>query len=69
MKERSEAIGEAAGKIFRALETKGATPSATLQKASEVSESALYHQALGWLARENKVRFVQSGKSVKVALA
>lgn len=66
--EQYQMIGETAGKIYRALENKGAFPTATLQKEIEVSDAALFHQALGWLAREDKVNFEKKGKGIILSL-
>ncbi|HTL48836.1 MAG TPA: winged helix-turn-helix domain-containing protein [Verrucomicrobiae bacterium] len=66
MRDEYNAIGEAAGKIYRALE-QGEQAVSKLQKASQVSDEALFNQALGWLAREEKVTF-KAGKTPKVAL-
>ncbi|MDP3921078.1 MAG: winged helix-turn-helix domain-containing protein [Candidatus Omnitrophota bacterium] len=68
MSEQDYAIGDVAGKIYRALENQGAKPSSTVQKEVGVSDASLFNQALGWLAREEKISLARSGRSVKVSL-
>lgn len=69
MQEQYHAIGETAGKIYTALEkdNEGKTVTA-LQKETEAADSELFHQALGWLAREGKLNFSKSGKNLKISL-
>jgi hypothetical protein len=63
----AEQIGLTAGAVWLYLSDKGETSLATLKK--EVSASAdLVLAAIGWLAREEKLEFTVSGKTVKVAL-
>ena len=69
MQEQCQAIGETAGKIYRALEKGGATEPTSLQKEINVPDSALFNQALGWLAREDKIDFRRQGKTWTVSLA
>lgn len=61
-------IGEAAGKIYRVLEQGGDFTLAALQKNVKITDTALFNQAIGWLAREAKVSIGKSGRSVKVSL-
>ncbi len=68
MREQYQVIGEAAGKIYRALEKKSSISDASLKKEIGVSEDALFHQALGWLARENKISFEKKGKALQISL-
>lgn len=68
MQEQYQIVGEVAGKIYHSLEVKGALEVAALQKEIEVSDSALVQQALGWLAREDKINFDKKGKAVVVSL-
>ncbi len=70
MQEQCHAIGETAGKIFKTLEKNNEERTASaLQQEAEVQDSALFNQALGWLAREGKVHFSKAGKNLKVSLA
>ena len=60
-------IGEDAGKIWQALNSKGELSTAQLIKETAIPEKGA-HLAMGWLAREDKVQFRQSGKQVYVSL-
>jgi hypothetical protein len=68
MQDQYHPIGEVAGKIYRALEGADEKTLQALQKEIKVSDSALFHQALGWLAREEKICLKNAGKSAKVSL-
>lgn len=61
-------IGETAGKIHKALSASGETTAAKLQKAIAVTDTSLFHQALGWLAREDKISMKWAGRTVKIGL-
>lgn len=63
------AIGEAAGKIYRTLEKYGPRTASQLQKDTKLSNSALFNQSIGWLAREEKIQFEKSGRTLKFALS
>jgi hypothetical protein len=63
-----ELIGEAAGKVWNALEGKSAGLSPVQLKNATDLASDLLNQALGWLAREDKIQFLGAGKSVRIAL-
>ena len=69
MQEQYRVIGETAGKIYRALEQNGAKTITNLQREAEITDSALFHQALGWLARESKVNFEKQGKGLVISLS
>ncbi len=69
MQEQYQAIGETAGKIYRTLEQTGAQTAAVLQKEIKETNTALFHQALGWLSREGKLLFEKSGRTLRVSLA
>ncbi len=68
MQEQYNVIGEAAGKIYRVLEKNSSATFSTLQKTAQVSDSDLFHQAIGWLAREGKLEFQKKGKMIQVTL-
>ena len=68
MQEQYHAIGELAGKIYKELEQRGESTLSDLQKGIGVSDSALFHQALGWLAREDKINFQKQAKTLRVSL-
>ena len=61
------AIGEAAGISWRYLEQHGETTLSKLKQGTKLSDQLLL-MALGWLARENKLSFVQDRRSLKVSL-
>ena len=67
MQEQYYAIGEAAGKIYRCLETKGEQTVAKVQKDIG-ADDAIFYQAIGWLARENNIHFNKLGKALKISL-
>ena len=70
MQEQYHAIGETAGKIYKALENNNEEKTVnTLQKEIKVSDPELVHQALGWLAREGKLNLKGAEKNLKVSLA
>ncbi|KPJ88786.1 MAG: hypothetical protein AMS17_04285 [Spirochaetes bacterium DG_61] len=67
-------IGEAAGEVWRALHNwhalSGIDEGMTigrLKHATNVPDTLL-HEALGWLAREGKIRFSGKGRSRRVFL-
>ncbi len=62
-----DTVGEVAGKIWKALGARGRVTLATLPKL--VDEDAIVVQmAVGWLAREDKVEFLQQGRAISVQL-
>lgn len=61
-------IGEAAGKIYQALEN-GSKTLETLAKETHLNDTALFNQAIGWLCREDKLHFEKKGTILEVALA
>jgi hypothetical protein len=63
----AEQIGVTAGSVWLYLSDKGETSLATLKKEVEGSAD-LVLAAVGWLAREEKLDFTVSGKTVKLAL-
>ncbi|MBU3760064.1 MAG: hypothetical protein FGM27_09100 [Candidatus Omnitrophica bacterium] len=68
MQEHYYFIGEIAGKIYQTLEKQGALAPTRLQKEIGVEDSALFNQAIGWLAREDKINVTKQGKGTKVSL-
>lgn len=60
-------IGETAGLVWRALSENGPMPMAKLVKAVGQPRD-MTMQALGWLAREDKVNITAKGRSHEVAL-
>lgn len=59
-------IGENAGLIWNALQG-GALTSKALKKATKLKADE-FNQALGWLARENKLSFEEGEADVTIAL-
>ncbi|HEY5869546.1 MAG TPA: winged helix-turn-helix domain-containing protein [Candidatus Tectomicrobia bacterium] len=60
-------IGEAAGRIWQYLAEHGETTLRQLQRGTRLPERLL-HMGIGWLAREDKLCFVQERGIVKLAL-
>ena len=60
-------IGLNAGTIWYLLHEKGALTIREIGEYTHLQESFIYY-SLGWLARENKVRFFQKEDSVYVKL-
>lgn len=58
-------IGEAAGKIWKALHTAGAMGKSQLSKATGLPVDAL-DQGIGWLAREGKLAVDAATQSFKL---
>jgi hypothetical protein len=63
----NEQIGHVAGELWRLLDKEGAQNLAAIKKATGASNE-LVLAAIGWLAREDKLDFTASGRSVKVSL-
>ncbi|MFZ5802911.1 MAG: winged helix-turn-helix domain-containing protein [Candidatus Omnitrophota bacterium] len=68
MQEQYYFIGEAAGKIYKALEENNELAESKLRTKAGIEDLELLHQGLGWLAREGKVCFKRSGKTTKISL-
>jgi len=60
-------IGETAGKIYQQLKQKNAATPTELIKAVKVPYDEL-QMALGWLARENKIKFEKVKTRLKIML-
>jgi hypothetical protein len=60
-------IGQNAGAIWKILNSKGSQNVSTLKKLAKLDDKQLY-LALGWLAREDKVKFLQDKRAVVVSL-
>lgn len=60
-------IGKLAGKVWHYLEEKGETSLTELSNAFEAPKAKI-DMAIGWLAREDKLEFVEKarGKAVKL---
>lgn len=63
----NEAIGNTAGAIWEALDSKGELSLADLKKAVK-GKAPLFDWAIGWLAREEKVIITPDKRSFRVRL-
>lgn len=61
-------IGETAGDVWRALESHGPQTIAALIEEVNAPQN-LFFMAIGWLSRENKVRFEQADGDYRISLA
>ena len=61
-------IGVTAGEVYRVLEANGPASAAQLKKATGCKDKTI-HQAIGWLAREDKVVRLTRGRTVRWSLA
>ncbi len=68
MDEQAKKIGEAAGLLWSALEGKAEGLSVAQLKTMTGLGAELLNQAIGWLAREDKVSFLGTSKTLKLAL-
>jgi hypothetical protein len=57
-----EQIGETAGEVWRLLEAQGPLSLAKLAKEIDAQRDVVM-QAVGWLAREDKVRIEEDGRA------
>lgn len=62
MTDLNNAIGETAGKIYKALEAHRELTFTGLKEKTDTNDTALLHQGIGWLARENHIVFEKKGK-------
>jgi hypothetical protein len=60
-------IGELSGVIWRLLDEKGTQTVTKIKNATNENDFNVA-AALGWLAREEKIEIVKSGRSIKVSL-
>ena len=60
-------IGFAAGDVFRFIEANGPSTITRIRQGTGHS-TALVNQAIGWLARENKIARSVKGKTVRWSL-
>jgi hypothetical protein len=68
MDEQTGRIGDAAGLVWRTLEGQAGGLSPTQLKTRTGLAAELVQQAIGWLAREEKITFRGAAKSLKVLL-
>lgn len=60
-------IGETAGMVWEFLNTKGPATITQIKNGLKVPTD-LVNQAIGWLAREDKITLEQLGRTIKVSL-
>ena len=60
-------IGENAGAIWRELSAKGEKNISALKRSTRLDDKNLY-LALGWLAKENKIKFSQKQRHILIGL-
>ena len=60
-------IGQTAGMAYRVLEKKKEATTTELMRELKVPYDIL-QMALGWLAREDRIKFDRVGKSLKISL-
>lgn len=60
-------IGENAGKVWRVLESKGQVDVSSIAKVTQTTIQDAY-SALGWLAREDKIKTTGKNKQLKFKL-
>ncbi len=63
-----ERIGELAGYVWRFLEEEGETSVSGVTKAVDAPRTKV-NMAIGWLAREEKLEFVDNGRGTSVRLS
>ena len=63
----SEDIGHTAGEIWSVLNRNGGQSLASIKKSVD-APTDLVLAAIGWLAREDKLEFAGSGRTVKISL-
>lgn len=62
-----EAIGTAAGVVWKLLNVRGEMTVTQLKQEAQLNAS-LVERAIGWLAREQKIEEVHEGRSTKLRL-
>jgi len=60
-------IGENAGKVWKILESKGQVDMSLIAKITQTTIQDAY-SALGWLAREDKIKTIDRNKQIKIKL-
>ena len=67
MSEFKSEIGQAAGDVYRYLHDQGQVSITQLRKELPLGRGRV-DQAVGWLARENKIEFIQDKRTTYVSL-
>lgn len=65
----NEKIGKAAGQVWQVLSKSSEPVSITVLSKKADLNSQMTCMALGWLAREGKLNFVDKGKTLTVSLS
>ena len=60
-------IGETAGAVYQYMEKNGTATLAKLKSGLKANDFEL-SAAIGWLAREDKIDVVKSGRSIQISL-
>jgi hypothetical protein len=63
----NESIGEAAGQVWQLLDSQGPQSVPSIKKAISAPDDVIL-AAIGWLAREDKLSFSKSGRSLTISL-
>lgn len=62
-----ESIGETAGEIWEYLNSNGDSTLPNLKRKLDLKPDQAI-MAIGWLAREDKIKFVDQGKTTKIQI-
>jgi hypothetical protein len=63
----NESIGEAAGQVWQLLDSEGPQSVPSIKKTISAPDDVVL-AAIGWLAREDKLSFSKSGRSLTISL-
>jgi hypothetical protein len=63
----NESIGDVAGQIWQLLDSQGAQSVPAIKKAVPAPDDVIL-AAIGWLAREDKLTFSKSARSLTISL-
>jgi hypothetical protein len=63
----NETIGEIAGQIWQLLDSQGAQSVPAIRRAISAPDDVIF-ASIGWLAREDKLSFSKSGRSLTISL-
>ena len=63
----NETIGHVAGEVWQLLDSQGAQSVPAIKKAISVPDDVIL-AAIGWLAREDKLTFSKSGRTLTISL-
>ncbi len=66
---RTEQIGNLAGIIWRYLESNGAAKANKIKKEIAITDKQMFDMAIGWLARENKIKFEDQTKNPVITIS